>query len=447
MNTLLNRPSKHTAANISRQILHVFVIQMLFISLITVLGVIIAAKVVEGVMMEKALEGEAQHFWNRRAQNPAHPAPNTDNLYAYFISPNEPQNLPAALTQAELGLQRMPLNGSEPLIYVDKQGDDTLYLVFDEQSVSSLSFYFGVVPLSLALIILYISAWFAYRKSQQALSPLVQLAHRLQNFDIEKGDLTQLNLSELNSGAGNNEMNILIHSLDSFTNRITQLVNRERTFTQDASHELRTPLTIIQGASQWLLKQPLEPQQTQNVERILRTSRDMSIIVNALLLLARGQFAHNLDDNKQAVNVNRLTQGLIVDLQTSHNRHQTVTVDFVEQQQLHIEASPEALKIVISNLLRNAFNYSFDDIIHIFIRDNALYVQNRIKQPQIEPLETLFQPFVRGQSESLNDPSDNRVDGHGVGLDIVKRLCDICGWQIEVHYAKKDGIEFCLRLR
>lgn len=440
--TALDKGTKHAKkSNISRQILNVFVIQMLFISGITILGVIIAATVVEGVMMKKALEGEAQHFWSMRAQNPAHPIPNTDNLYAYLIEGENQASLPAPLHNAKVGLQRIHLDNSEPLIYVDQNDTQTLYLIFDEQSVAGLSFYFGVVPLSVALIILYISAWFAYRKSQQAVSPLIHLANLLRDFDIEKDDLDTLSLDELSHNAGNDEVNILIQSLDAFTNKITQLVTRERNFTRDASHELRTPLTIIQGASQWLHKQPLNTRQQENVERIMRTSSDMSFIVNALLLLARGQFAHNPDIGKQAVNINQMVSNLIADLQTSHNQDHAIQVDFVASQTLIVFANRDALQIVVSNLLRNAFNYSLDGMIHIFIRDNALYLQNRIKRTYHEDdLHKLFEPFVRGDAQKQNDQSD----GHGIGLDIVKRLCDSCAWQIEAHYAKQNGIEFAL---
>ena len=42
-------------------------------------------------------------------------------------------------------------------------------------------------------------------------------------------------------------------ALGRYSDRLVQLVARERQFTRDASHELRSPLTVIQISSELLL--------------------------------------------------------------------------------------------------------------------------------------------------------------------------------------------------
>ena len=120
--------------------------------------------------MRAALEGEAEHFWSLHSANPGQPLPNTDNLVGYLDPGDGSASIPEALTSMPEGYGRAEMDGKSPLVFVQKKEGNTLFLVFDEESVSRLSFFFGVVPLSLALVVLYLSAWLAYRQSQKAVS-------------------------------------------------------------------------------------------------------------------------------------------------------------------------------------------------------------------------------------------------------------------------------------
>ena len=52
-------------------------------------------------------------------------------------------------------------------------------------------------------------------------------------------------------------------------------------------------------------------------------------------------------------------------------------------------------------------------------------------------LGAVFEPFVRAGNASQQ--------GHGVGLSIVKRLCDRFGWSVSIESAPKTGT--CVRVR
>ena len=54
---------------INNKLIRVFVIQMLFISVVTAMGVYVAAIIVEQVMVRAALEDEAKHYWRELALN------------------------------------------------------------------------------------------------------------------------------------------------------------------------------------------------------------------------------------------------------------------------------------------------------------------------------------------------------------------------------------------
>ena len=77
----LNRILK---GGLNTKLVRVFVLQVLAISMATVLGVYGAALVVEQVLVKEALNGEAEHFWEHYKNDKTFPLPNTNNLRGYM---------------------------------------------------------------------------------------------------------------------------------------------------------------------------------------------------------------------------------------------------------------------------------------------------------------------------------------------------------------------------
>jgi len=406
------------------KLIRVFVLQVLFISLITVLGVYAAANIVEKVLVKKALEGEAQHFWSLYDMNTDQPTPNTDNLEGFIAKNGDLTEIPQAIRSIEPGFGRVEFDNRNPLIYVEDHENDRLFLIFDEQSVSKLGFYFGVVPLSLALIVIYISAWFSYRQSRKTLSPMVSLANIVREFNFSKHDLDTLDIDHLNTINTDDEVRTLIDALNVFTRRIRELVTRERQFTRDASHELRTPLTVIQGSAELLARdKTLTEKQQQAISRIISTGKDMNSLVETLLLLARGEDPAQLTES---VVVNDVVNLLVEQIDQSHNSDKHVSLKVISNDVLSVNAPSQAVGIVLGNLIRNACNYTQEGQIDITIGKNSVIVADTGYGMSVDELPKLIKPFER--SASLDDDSS----GYGLGLDIVKRLCERFEWQLNI---------------
>ena len=422
------------SAGLTSKLLRVTLLQIAFISVVTILGVYAAAIVVEDVMMREALEGEADHFWALHSVNPQQPLPNTDNLVGFFAADGDFSKVPAELRSANSGFGRVEFENREPLVLVSSKNDSHLYLVFDEQSVKRLSFYFGVVPLTLALVVIYFSAWMAFRQTQKAVSPVVQLANTMRNFDYKSNTLQSLDSSSLPISSSNDEVSVLTEALQVFTSKISELIDREKVFTRDASHELRTPLTVIQGSTDWLLSQAaLDDRSREVVMRIRRTSRDMTELVHALLFISRGEKqAFELVD----LDVNEVLKQLCTELDNTHNSDRHVSVTITEIAECSIFSSEQALKIVSGNLLRNAFNYTRQGKIVVTLNEDGFAVTNKGEGVVVEEPEKLFEAYYRGDNKGSPGP------GYGVGLDIVKRICDFLAWEISAEYSPDTGMTF-----
>ncbi len=406
------------------KLVRVFVLQVIFISLITVLGVYAAANIVEKVLVKKALEGEAQHFWSLYGTNIDQSTPNTDNLEGFIARNGDLTGIPKAIQSVEPGFGRVEFNDRNPLIYVEDRDKDRLYLIFDEQSVSKLGFYFGVVPLSLALIVIYISAWFSYRQSRKTLSPMVSLANIVREFDFSKHDLDALEIDHLNTINTDDEVRTLIDALNVFTRRIRELVTRERQFTRDASHELRTPLTVILGSSELLARdKTLTQRQQQAISRIISTAKDMNSLVETLLLLARGEDPAQL---AESVVINDLVNLLVEQIDRSHNIDKHVSLKVISNDVLSVSAPAQAVGIVLGNLIRNACNYTQEGKIDITINKQSVIVADTGHGMSADEIPVLVKPFERSTSLANDSP------GYGLGLDIVKRLCERFEWQLNI---------------
>ena len=407
---------------INNKLIRVFIIQMLFISVVTAMGVYVAAIIVEQVMVRAALEDEAAHYWKELEANPNHPTPNTDNLSGYKTSVDNLASLPAFLQDKVPGYDRVSMQERQPILFVEDKGSERLFLLFDEQSVRSLSFYFGVVPLSLVLIIIYLSAWFVYRYSRKTLSPLISLAQTMRDFDLGQHKLDSLQLEDYTHSRVDDEVRILADSLNEFTQRLKKQLQREREFTHDVSHELRTPLAVIKGSLEILEKQnPVTPIQQRAIKRMQTTSNDMISLIETLLVLARD--SDTSEQPTEHVEVNQLLPVLIQQANRTHNADQHVKLSLVNEAELNITAPSQAVNIVIGNLLQNACNYTEKGEIIVSINASKVTVSDTGVGIAEDAIERIQKPFERSNEE---------VAGYGLGLDIVRRLCERFGWRLEI---------------
>lgn len=431
----LLRPASRTG--IQSKLGRVLVLQMLFISVTTVLGVYAAALVVEKVMIGTALQNEAQHYWQALAKNPQHPLPNTDNLRGYSRNAVAAvDRIPADLAATPLGQSRASFEGRHPIVYLEERAEQQLLLVFDEQSVSKLSFWFGVVPLSLTLLVIYLSAWFVYRQSSKTLSPLMSLAQAMRDFNLETDRLESLQFEAWSGPKVDDEVRVLAESLSDFTEQLKAQLARERAFSRDVSHELRTPLAVIRGSLELLVKQGnLNEQQSRVVDRMQVTSRDMQSLIEVLLLLAQVQ--HDDEKNNELSEVNALLPLLISQIEISHNSDQHVQIVLDQQADLQVHVPAQAVGMVLANLLRNACNYTLDGDVTVVVYKHGVRVRDTGAGMRAEDLQRLQQPFQR---------DSNNNTGYGLGLDIVRRLCERYGWTVNIDSSRGQGTVVDVRM-
>ena len=410
----------------------VLVLQVALISAAVAAGIYVTYTIVQDSLINEALENEAAHFWSLYEQNPQQALPNTNNMLGYLAVGEQLQDVPEQFQDYGTGfLGRVPIGEDEPILYVSEYGDARLFLIFASEDVSDLAFFFGIVPLSLALVLIYGLSFLTYRLSHRAISPIVQLADYLEQFPFEKASHPAQDLQQMRSLA-NAEVDVMIDAIDSFTERLDAFIERERIFTRDASHELRTPIAVFKGSLDLLQRQSERPQEdARALARMRRTVEDMEGLIQTLLLLARGE---EVEQPGVRLRLNDLIPELI-DQVTPLATDRGIKLVLVESAELWVQAPDRVVQILIINLLRNGINYTPEGQVQVEIRRDAVAVKDTGIGMTSSELNQAFEPFYRSERGRTTSP------GHGLGLSIVRRLVHQFHWRISVQSNVGEGTE------
>ena len=402
-----------------------FLIQALLISVAALLGVFAARHILGDVLIRAALENEAAFFWAELGRDHDHPRPDTYNLTAYLAGADE---IPANMRALAPGFHELSAPHSDfYVIHVSEREGRRLWLAFDGKKVSRLALFFGLLPLAVVLIIIYLSSWLGYRFSRQAVSPVIKLAQAVEKIEpkLLKAEPAPPNMFNRKM---DQEVAVLARALDNFAGRIRQFVSREQNFTRDASHELRSPITVIKIATDVMLAdESLSAPARGLIGKIKRAARDMEELIDALLLLAR-ESEDQL--SSEPVSVNALAAEEI-DRARLLYREKPVRISKREEGALVVEASPKVLGMVIGNILRNACMHTDEGEVRVIIGHDHVCIEDSGAGIAEEDVRAVFKPFHRGASRPAG--------GHGVGLTIVKMLSDRFDWPVSIDSAPNAG--------
>jgi len=415
------------APGLGRRLGRVFLLQATLISLAAVIGVYAAGTTIEEVLIRRALEEEAEHFWRHFSASAHFPAPHTRNLTGFLAHGADRSGVPASVASLGPGFHALDTATDFSVVYVTERDGNTLLLVFDGERVSQLALWFGLVPLAGVLVILYLSSWLTYRLAAHAVSPVIRLARQVRRLDPRAPDASAFTPQRLPADA-DREILDLAEALRGLSRNVHEHIERERDFTRDASHELRTPLTVIRLAAGELRRRPgLDAPARETVARIERGARDMEETTEALLLLAR------TSDSRLASTAVRLDDIVARECERARAMAGSKSVN-IDESGVHpaiVDADARVLAVLVGNLLRNAVQYTGDGRIEVRVQADTLSIADTGVGIPREQLGEVFRPFVRA----------GRTDrpGHGVGLSIVKRLCDRFGWSVRIESTPEIG--------
>ncbi|MES2858175.1 MAG: HAMP domain-containing sensor histidine kinase [Pseudomonadota bacterium] len=228
------------------------------------------------------------------------------------------------------------------------------------------------------------------------------------------------------------EVGELARALDDYSERLTDVVQRDREFNADVSHELRTPLAVIRGAVELLLSKPdLDERTRARLQRIQRAELQSTDLISALLLLSRNERAIGQCD------VAKVAQQLI-DSHRAQLGGKPLELRLEGESKLTIDAPESAVAVALGNLIGNAVKYTLSGDVVVRLLPDAVEVVDSGPGLSPEDAARLFERGYRGTHAGHSQ-------GGGIGLSIVRRLCALYGWDVHVRPGANTGVVATLR--
>lgn len=279
-----------------------------------------------------------------------------------------------------------------------------------------------IFPFGIAgLFILLITVFVAVRSLRRMSNPLDELVDA--SSKVAEGDF-----SARVEVKGPPEVRTLLHGFNSMAERLQENDRQRRNMLADVSHELRTPLTVIQGNVEGILDGMYQADETRLMS-ILEETQVLSRLIEDLRTLALAE-SGALYLKKEPTDLAELVHDTVAgyDVQI---KEKGISLDLMLADIKDVEADPQRVREVLSNLIGNALRYTPSrGVVKVGLieagsgpeKDALLFVQDN--GPGIDPadLSHIFERFYKSSDSG----------GMGLGLSIAKYLVEAHGGRIWV---------------
>ncbi len=222
-----------------------------------------------------------------------------------------------------------------------------------------------------------------------------------------------------------------------------ELATQKNNFILSVSHELKTPIAATKLQLQTLLKHELERDKQKELLHMAlnETSRLHKLVDN--VLMANQIENKNLSVQKENLNLSLLLEDTVRRYFAELLENKTIALDI--EKDIHYSGDKELLPSIFINLIENAIKYSFDGIhidivLKIFHHKPLLEIKDQGCGITDAEKETIFHKFYRSGSEHTR-----KTKGTGIGLYIVKSICDLHGIHIKAMDHSPKGSVFQLQ--
>lgn len=287
------------------------------------------------------------------------------------------------------------------------------YVTRSEQILAGLRISIGAkLIILIALVVLT-----ARLASRIVLAPFYNTLKKLQHFNLKAKKKLVLRptrtkeFSELNNYVGK------------MTDKAVDDYISLKEFAENASHELQTPLAIIRSKLELLSESDIRGEQAVLISDMQNSVDKLTHINRSLVLLSR--LENNEYESKEEVSFSKYAKeamGTFEDLITLKG----LRLDCRIADDVDVKLHAALVDILLNNLISNAIRHNIPNgRIEVVLDRDCLRITNTGLPPTGNP-EEMFQRFKKGTQ------CNHSI---GIGLSIVKQICDINSFQIRYQFA------------
>ncbi|MBL6966131.1 MAG: response regulator [Anaerolineales bacterium] len=324
--------------------------------------------------------------------------------------------------------------------YSAQRGWITDTLLFRENPLDQAIWLQEGIVMAASLAMVLVLQWSFNQFLESTAAKNAQMYERIKHFADELEHRVDERTAELKTA---------YDTLNAAKNEAERANLAKNEFLSRMSHELRAPMSLVLGFAQLLQmnqKEPLTPQQQENIGHILGEGEHLLRMIDQVLDFARieeGQIAVSL----KTVDARAVLQELYYLIAPLAAPSQIqIELNECAPDALFVRADPQHLHQVLLNLLSNAIKYNrrggivtissqcpAPQKVRIVVSDTGVGISE-------EKFDQLFTPFVR----LVDEPSE--VEGTGLGLALSKRLMELMEGEIGVESTPGQGSAFWIEL-
>lgn len=318
-------------------------------------------------------------------------------------------------------------------------GSHFLLEIFEEvaawEKISMTVMLSVLAALFIWVILLYVVNQYAFGR---ILSPFYDTVDRLEHISSPN------ELGEPFPEPNTYEIRVLNNALNTMLTQIKSSFDDQRKFIQNASHELLTPLSIIRQKAEKLISDSEEPDPSslERLHEIQQTAVRLTRLSNALLLISRVE--NKQYEMSDEIDIIQIVERVLKEL-ADFTEIKEITIETECSRAANIKGNRELIHSAVYNIIQNAIKFSPDGgKIRISIAENAsdqIVLSVKDEGPGIpeDLIDQVFDRFRKGDKLSGHGSSSP-----GLGLSIVKSICELHGCEYKAVNNPDKGVSFSL---
>ncbi len=268
----------------------------------------------------------------------------------------------------------------------------------------------------------------------------------IRNLTKSAGRLAQGEYGVVFKGGPYSELSNLADTLTRASIDLEKSSMLQKDLIANVSHDLRTPLTMVKSYAEMIrdLSGDNPEKRNAHLQVIIDEADRLNLLVNDMLTLSRMQ-SGAIVIKRTRFNIKEAVEGILLSYKLLME-HDGYRIDLECPDNLTVEADPERMKQVFSNLINNALKFCGEDkTVKVTIKKSGRYAMCRVQDhgvgiPEAE-LPHIWERYYKASTNMVRS-----AKGSGLGLSIVKEILSLHKASYGVESEEGKGTTFWFRL-